>query len=177
MSPLTTEPPPRHRPVRSAAITPAVSCPTRNPYTKFRRLHYLDPAPINENRGSRAAKILRITKSGAFVTPFSLRFCPAPKYSLLDVAMTIWHDDEERDVYIDKLDNSPMRAPGHGRGDHAHRGVFHNGKLHVFHSERSGTGDQKLYDTLSASNTETRKLPMDGYTWLTDSIVVYNENQ
>lgn len=67
---------------------------------------YLDPATHTKIEEVGAANFFGITKDGKFVTPKSPSILPSiTKYSLMQVAKDYLHAEvEERDVYIDKLD-------------------------------------------------------------------------
>ena len=113
---------------------------------------YLDPATHTKIEEVGAANFFGITKEGAFVTPLSPSILPSiTKYSLLDVAKSYFGmKTEERDCYIDKIDEfAEAGACGTAAVITPIGGIFHNGKLHVFHSEKEvGPVTKKLYDTL-----------------------------
>ena len=74
------------------------------------------------------------------------------KYSLLHVADKYFGmKTEERDIYIDNLGEfTEAGACGTAAVITPIGGIFHNGKLHVFHSETEvGPVTKKLYDTLT----------------------------
>ncbi|HUX40215.1 MAG TPA: branched-chain amino acid aminotransferase [Rectinemataceae bacterium] len=113
---------------------------------------YLDPATHTKIEEVGAANFFGITKAGAFVTPLSPSILPSiTKYSLLQVAKdNFGMKTEERDVYIDRLDEfAEAGACGTAAVITPIGGIFHAGKLHVFHSEsETGPVTRKLYDTL-----------------------------
>jgi len=113
---------------------------------------YLDPSTHSKIEEVGAANFFGITKTGAFVTPLSPSILPSiTKYSLLQVAKdNFGMKTEERDVYIDRLDDfAEAGACGTAAVITPIGGIFHGGKLHVFHSEtETGPVTRKLYDTL-----------------------------
>ncbi len=113
---------------------------------------YLDPATHTKIEEVGAANFFGITKTGAFVTPLSPSILPSiTKYSLLQVAKdNFGMKTEERDVYIDRLDEfAEAGACGTAAVITPIGGLFYKGKLHVFHSEtETGPVTRKLYDTL-----------------------------
>jgi branched-chain amino acid aminotransferase len=113
---------------------------------------YLDPATHSKIEEVGAANFFGITKAGVFVTPLSPSILPSiTKYSLLHVADKYFGmKTEERDCYIDKIDEfAETGACGTAAVITPIGGIFHNGKLHVFHSEKEvGPVTKKLYDCL-----------------------------
>lgn len=113
---------------------------------------YLDPQTHTKIEEVGAANFFGITKDNAFVTPLSPSILPSiTKYSLMYVAehylnMTI----EERDVYIDRLDEFiEAGACGTAAVISPIGGIQVKEKLHVFHSTTEvGPVTKKLYDTL-----------------------------
>lgn len=114
---------------------------------------YLDPATHTKIEEVGAANFFGITRQGAFATPISPSILPSiTKYSLLHVADKYFGmKTEERDIYIDNLDEfTEAGACGTAAVITPIGGIFHNGKLHVFHSEKEvGPVTKKLYDTLT----------------------------
>lgn len=113
---------------------------------------YLDPATHTKIEEVGAANFFGITKDNKFVTPKSPSILPSiTKYSLLHVAKEyLGLETEERDVFIDKLDEfKEAGACGTAAVITPIGGIEHKGKLHVFHSETEvGPITKKLYDTL-----------------------------
>ncbi|MGI6703565.1 MAG: branched-chain amino acid aminotransferase [Clostridia bacterium] len=113
---------------------------------------YLDPATHTKIEEVGAANFFGITKDNKFVTPKSPSVLPSiTKYSLLQVAKDyLGMEVEERDVYIDKLDEFvEAGACGTAAVITPIGGIEYKGKLHVFHSETEvGPVTKKLYDTL-----------------------------
>jgi branched-chain amino acid aminotransferase len=113
---------------------------------------YLDPATHTKIEEVGAANFFGITKDNKFVTPKSPSILPSiTKYSLLQVAKDyLGMEVEERDVYIDKLDEfAEAGACGTAAVITPIGGIEYKGKLHVFHSETEvGPVTKKLYDTL-----------------------------
>ncbi len=114
---------------------------------------YLDPATHTKIEEVGAANFFGITRAGAFATPISPSILPSvTKYSLLHVADKYFGmKTEERDIYIDNLGEfTEAGACGTAAVITPIGGIFHNGKLHVFHSETEvGPVTKKLYDTLT----------------------------
>lgn len=114
---------------------------------------YLDPATHTKIEEVGAANFFGITKAGAFVTPLSPSILPSiTKYSLLHVADKYFGmKTEERDVYVDKLDEfAEAGACGTAAVITPIGGIYYKDKLHVFHSEtKVGPVTKKLYDTLT----------------------------
>ncbi len=113
---------------------------------------YLDPATHTKIEEVGAANFFGITKDNKFVTPKSPSILPSiTKYSLLQVAKDYLNmEAEERDVYIDKLDEfAEAGACGTAAVITPIGGIEYKGKLHVFYSETEvGPVTRKLYDTL-----------------------------
>jgi branched-chain amino acid aminotransferase len=113
---------------------------------------YLDPATHTKIEEVGAANFFGITKDNKFVTPKSPSILPSiTKYSLLQVAKDyLGMETEERDVYIDKLDEfAEAGACGTAAVITPIGGIEYKGKLHVFYSETEvGPVTKKLYDTL-----------------------------
>ncbi|SHJ39467.1 branched-chain amino acid aminotransferase [Lutispora thermophila] len=113
---------------------------------------YLDPATHTKIEEVGAANFFGITKDNKFVTPKSPSILPSiTKYSLLHVAKNyMGMEVEERDVYIDKLDEfAEAGACGTAAVITPIGGIEYKGKLHVFYSETEvGPVTKKLYDTL-----------------------------
>lgn len=114
---------------------------------------YLDPATHTRIEEVGAANFFGITKDGAFATPLSPSILPSiTKYSLLQLAgERFGMKTEERDIYIDKLDEfAEAGACGTAAVITPIGGIYHKGKLHVFHSETEvGPVTKKLYETLT----------------------------
>jgi branched-chain amino acid aminotransferase len=114
---------------------------------------YLDPATHTKIEEAGAANFFGITHDNKFVTPKSPSILPSiTKYSLLYLAKEyLGLDVEERDVYIDKLDEfKEAGACGTAAVITPIGGILYNGSLHVFHSETEiGPVTKKLYDTLT----------------------------
>jgi branched-chain amino acid aminotransferase len=113
---------------------------------------YLDPLTHTKIEEVGAANFFGITKDNKFVTPKSDSILPSiTKYSLMHIAKEmLGMEVEERDVLIDNLDEfAEAGACGTAAVITPIGGIFHNGKLHVFHSETEiGPVTRKLYDTL-----------------------------
>lgn len=113
---------------------------------------YLDPKTHTKIEEVGAANFFGITEDNKFVTPKSPSILPSiTKYSLMHVAKEyLGMEVEERDVYIDKLDEfKEAGACGTAAVITPIGGIEHNGKLHVFYSETEvGPITKKLYDTL-----------------------------
>ena len=113
---------------------------------------YLDPATHTKIEEVGAANFFGITKDNKFVTPKSPSILPSiTKYSLLQVAKDyLGMEAEERDVYIDRLDEfAEAGACGTAAVITPIGGIEYKGKLHVFYSETEvGPVTRKLYDTL-----------------------------
>lgn len=113
---------------------------------------YLDPATHTKIEEVGAANFFGITKDNRFVTPRSPSILPSvTKNSLLQVAKDYLHMEvEERDIYINKLDEfAEAGACGTAAVITPIGGIEYKGKLHVFHSEKEvGPVTRKLYETL-----------------------------
>lgn len=114
---------------------------------------YLDPATHTKIEEVGAANFFGITRDNKFVTPKSPSILPSiTKYSLLHVAKEyLGMEVEERDVYIDKLDEFvEAGACGTAAVITPIGGIEYKGKLHVFYSETEvGPVTRKLYETLT----------------------------
>lgn len=113
---------------------------------------YLDPATHTKIEEVGAANFFGITKDNKFITPKSPSILPSiTKYSLMQVAKDyLGMEVEERDVYIDKLDEfAEAGACGTAAVITPIGGIEYKGNLHVFYSEKEvGPVTKKLYDTL-----------------------------
>lgn len=113
---------------------------------------YLDPATHTKIEEAGAANFFGITKDKKFVTPTSPSILPSiTKISLLHIAKdNLGMVVEERDVFIDKLDEFvEAGACGTAAVISPIGGIEHNGKLHVFFSETEvGPVTRELYNTL-----------------------------
>lgn len=113
---------------------------------------YLDPATHTKIEEVGAANFFGITKDNKFVTPKSPSILPSiTKYSLLYIAKEYLDMQvEERDVYIDKIDEfAEAGACGTAAVITPIGGIEYKDKLHVFYSETEvGPVTKKLYDTL-----------------------------
>lgn len=113
---------------------------------------YLDPATHTKIEEVGAANFFGITKDNRFVTPRSPSILPSiTKRSLLQVAKDYLHmEAEERDVYINKLDEfAEAGACGTAAVITPIGGIEYKGKLHVFYSEKEvGPVTRKLYEIL-----------------------------
>ncbi|HNU79132.1 MAG TPA: branched-chain amino acid aminotransferase [Bacillota bacterium] len=113
---------------------------------------YLDPATHTKIEEVGAANFFGITKDNRFVTPISDSILPSiTKYSLLHVAKEYLElKTEERDIYIDKLDElAEAGACGTAAVISPIGSITYKGKKHVFHSlTEVGPVTKKLYDTL-----------------------------
>lgn len=114
---------------------------------------YLDPATHTKIEEVGAANFFGITREGAFATPLSPSILPSiTKYSLLQLAgERFGMKTEERDIYIDRLDEfAEAGACGTAAVITPIGGIYHKGRLHVFHSETEvGPVTKKLYETLT----------------------------
>jgi len=114
---------------------------------------YLDPATHTKIEEVGAANFFGITKDGKFVTPKSPSILPSvTKISLLQIARDILGmETEERDVYIDRLDEfAEAGACGTAAVITPIGGIEYKGKLHVFFSETEvGPVTKKLYEILT----------------------------
>ncbi|OPJ62419.1 branched-chain-amino-acid aminotransferase [Clostridium oryzae] len=113
---------------------------------------YLDPATHKKIEEVGSANFFGITKDDKFVTPVSPSILPSiTKYSLLYLAEHYLHMPvEQRDVYIDKIDEfKEAGACGTAAVISPIGGIEYEDKLHVFYSEKEvGPITKKLYDTL-----------------------------
>ncbi|GAB6085711.1 branched-chain amino acid aminotransferase [Alkaliphilus crotonatoxidans] len=113
---------------------------------------YLDPMTHTKIEEVGAANFFGITHDNKFVTPKSPSILPSiTKYSLMHLAKEyMGMEVEERDVYVDKLDEfKEAGACGTAAVITPIGGIEYKGKLHVFHSETEvGPITKKLYDTL-----------------------------
>lgn len=113
---------------------------------------YLDPATHTKIEEIGAANFFGITKDNKFVTPKSPSVLPSiTKYSLMHLAKhSLGMEVEERDVFIDKLDEfAEAGACGTAAVITPIGGIDYNGKLHVFYSEKEvGPVTKLLYKTL-----------------------------
>jgi branched-chain amino acid aminotransferase len=114
---------------------------------------YLDPATHTKIEEVGAANFFGITKDGKFVTPKSPSILPSvTKISLLQIARDILGmETEERDVFIDRLDEfAEAGACGTAAVITPIGGIEYRGKLHVFHSQTEvGPVTKRLYDILT----------------------------
>ncbi len=113
---------------------------------------YLDPATHTKIEEVGAANFFGITKDDKFITPKSPSILPSiTKYSLMYLAENyLKMPVEERDVYIDNLDEfKEAGACGTAAVITPIGGIEYKDKLHVFYSEKEvGPVTKKLYDTL-----------------------------
>ena len=113
---------------------------------------YLDPSTHTKIEEVGAANFFGITKDNKFVTPKSPSILPSiTKYSLLHIAKEyLKMEVEERDVYIDNLDEfKEAGACGTAAVITPIGGIEYNGKFHVFHSETEvGPVTKELYKIL-----------------------------
>jgi len=115
---------------------------------------YLDPSTHTKIEEAGAANFFGITKDNKLVTPISDSILPSiTKYSLLHVAkeylgLTV----EERDIYIDKLDElAEAGACGTAAVISPIGSITYKDKKHVFYSlTEVGPITKKLYDILVA---------------------------
>lgn len=114
---------------------------------------YLDPATHTRIEEVGAANFFGITKDGKFVTPKSPSILPSvTRISLLQVARDVLGmETEERDVFIDRLDEfAEAGACGTAAVITPIGGIEYRGKLHVFYSETEvGPVTKKLYEVLT----------------------------
>lgn len=114
---------------------------------------YLDPATHTKIEEVGAANFFGITKDNKFITPYSESILPSiTKYSLITIAKDYLKlDVEERDVYVDNLDEfKEAGACGTAAVITPIGGIEYKNKLHVFYSEDEvGPVTKKLYETLS----------------------------
>lgn len=114
---------------------------------------YLDPMTHTMIEEVGAANFFGITSNNEFVTPVSPSILPSiTKYSLMHIAEHYLEMKViERDVPIDAIDEFvEAGACGTAAVITPIGGIFHNDKLHVFHSETEvGPVTTKLYDILT----------------------------
>jgi branched-chain amino acid aminotransferase len=114
---------------------------------------YLDPLTHTKIEEVGAANFFGITRDNRLVTPKSESILPSvTKYSLLHVARHILGmEAEERDVYIDRLDEfTEAGACGTAAVITPIGGIEYRDRLHVFYSETEvGPVTKKLYETLT----------------------------
>lgn len=124
---------------------------------------YLDPATHTKIEEVGAANFFGITKDNKFVTPKSPSILPSiTKYSLMHIAKEyLGMEVEERDVYIDKLDEfAEAGACGTAAVITPIGGIEYKGNLHVFYSETEvGPITKKLYNTLVNIQLGDEKAP------------------
>jgi branched-chain amino acid aminotransferase len=115
---------------------------------------YLDPLTHTKIEEAGAANFFGITKNNKFVTPKSESILPSiTKYSLIHVAKEyLGMEAEERDIYIDKLDElKEAGACGTAAVITPIGSITYKGRKYVFHSlTEVGPVTRKLYDTLVA---------------------------
>lgn len=115
---------------------------------------YLDPATHTKIEEVGSANFYAITHDDVFVTPDSPSILPSiTKYSLLHLAEHyLGLKVEERDVYVDKLDEfKEAGACGTAAVISPIGGIQTKDGFHVFYSEtKVGPITQKLYETLTA---------------------------
>jgi len=113
---------------------------------------YLDPATHTKIEEVGGANFFGITKDGKFITPKSDSILPSiTKYSLLHIAKEyLGMEVEERDVYIEKIDEfKEAGACGTAAVITPIGGIEYKENLHVFYSETEvGPITRKLYDTI-----------------------------
>jgi len=113
---------------------------------------YLDPLTHTKIDEVGAANFFGITKDNKFITPQSSSILPSvTKLSLLHVAKNYLNmETEETEVYVDNLDIfAEAGACGTAAVITPIGGIEHNGKMHVFFSEKEvGPVTKKLYNTL-----------------------------
>ncbi|SDY76830.1 branched-chain amino acid aminotransferase [Tindallia californiensis] len=113
---------------------------------------YLDPKTHSKIEEVGAANFFGITKDNVFVTPDSPSILPSiTKYSLLYLAEHYLNlKAEERDVYVDRLDEfAEAGACGTAAVITPIGGIDYKDSLHVFYSETEvGPITKKLYETL-----------------------------
>jgi branched-chain amino acid aminotransferase len=114
---------------------------------------YLDPATHTKIEEVGAANFFGITKDNKFVTPKSPSILPSvTKISLLHLAKEVLGmETEERDVFIDRLDEfAEAGACGTAAVITPIGGIEYKGKTHTFFSETEvGPVTKKLYETLT----------------------------
>lgn len=124
---------------------------------------YLDPSTHTKIEEAGAANFFGITKDKKLVTPISASILPSvTKYSMLHVAKEyLGLVVEERDIYIDKLDElAEAGACGTAAVISPISSITYKGKKHVFYSlTEVGPITKKLYDTLVAIQFGDMKAP------------------
>lgn len=127
---------------------------------------YLDPKTHTKIEEVGAANFFGITKDNKFVTPTSTSILPSiTKFSLMQIAKDrLGMEVEERDIYIDKLDElSEAGACGTAAVISPIGGIEYDGKLHVFYSETEvGPVTKQLYDELVGIQTGDKE-PIEGW--------------
>jgi len=113
---------------------------------------YLDSATHTKIEEAGTANFIGITYDNKFVTPISPSILPSvTKYSLLHIAKEyLGMEIEERDIYLDRLDEfKEAGACGTAAVIAPIGGILYRGKFHTFYSEKeAGPVIKKLYDTL-----------------------------
>jgi branched-chain amino acid aminotransferase len=124
---------------------------------------YLDPATHTKIEEAGAANFFGITRDNRFVTPISDSILPSvTKYSILHVAKEyLGLEAEERDIYIDKLDElAEAGACGTAAVITPIGSITYKDRKHIFHSlTEVGPITRKLYDTLVAIQFGDMKAP------------------
>ncbi len=124
---------------------------------------YLDPATRTKIEEVGAANFFGITADETFVTPQSPSILPSiTRASLVRVAKDyLGMKAEERDVYIDQLDQfTEAGACGTAAVITPIGGIEYKGQLHVFYSEKEvGPVTKKLYDTLCGIQFGEKEAP------------------
>lgn len=124
---------------------------------------YLDPKTHTKIEEVGAANFFGITHDNKFVTPKSPSILPSiTKYSLMHIAKHyLGLEIEERDVFIDKLDEfKEAGACGTAAVITPIGGIYYKDNLHVFHSETEvGPITKKLYETLNGIQLGDIKAP------------------
>lgn len=119
----------------------------------FAECIYLDPATHTKIEEAGAANFFAITKDKRFITPISPSILPGiTKKSLIYLANEyLGLIVEERDIYIDQLDEYvEVGACGTAAVISPIGGIYYQDKLHVVYSETEvGPITKKLYDTLT----------------------------
>ncbi|PID29614.1 MAG: branched chain amino acid aminotransferase [Candidatus Cloacimonadota bacterium] len=115
---------------------------------------YLDPATHTKIEEVGAANFFGITKDNKFVTPISNSILPSvTKYSLLHIAKEYLNmEAEERDVFVDKLDEFAEAGACGTAAVISPIGAIKNGeKVFKFYDNGQSVGPvtKKLYDTLT----------------------------
>lgn len=119
----------------------------------FAECIYLDPATHTKIEEAGAANFFAITKDKRFITPISPSILPGiTKKSLIYLANEyLGLIVEERDIYIDQLDEYvEVGACGTAAVISPIGGIYYQDKLHVVYSETEvGPITKKLYDALT----------------------------